>query len=87
MQRKVRLKDQSDIKKNLLREKKEAHNKNANFSLSKEEKNLRGKNQPETLELETLKLIRRQSDFEIFTGKIENYNSIKFTNSGAVERT
>ncbi len=48
---------------------------------------LRGKNQPETLELETFKIIRRERDFKIFTGKIENYNSIKFTKTGAVERT
>ena len=38
-------------------------------------------------QLETLKIIRGRQDFEIFTGKVENYNSIKFTKTGAVERT
>ena len=30
-------------------------------------------------QLETLKIIRGERDFEIFTGKVENHNSIKFT--------
>ncbi len=38
-------------------------------------------------QLETLKIIRGEQNFEIFTGKVENYTSIKFTKTGAVERT
>ncbi len=41
----------------------------------------------EESQIETLKLIKGKRDFEIFTGKVENYTSIKFTNTGAVERT
>ena len=41
----------------------------------------------EESQIETLKIIRGQRDFDIFTGEIENYNSIKFINTGAVERT
>ena len=41
----------------------------------------------EKTQLETLKIIRGERDFAIFTGTVENYNSIKFTNTGAVERT
>ena len=41
----------------------------------------------EKTQLETLKVIRGERDFEIFTGKVENYTSIQFTNTGAVERT
>lgn len=38
-------------------------------------------------QLETLKVIRGRRPFEMFTGEVENYNSIKFTKTGAVERT
>ena len=43
-------------------------------------------------QIETLKIIRGKRNFEIFTGNhlagiLQYYNSIKFTNTGAVERT